>query len=162
MPLYAGKGAVLSWVSFTNAPGVGTNLSASLVWIKLANPTNLYYPGGFTNLVDLVGSGYVAPTTGHRILNLTNTTLILAGGNLATPIVSAITLASNNTVTVAGPNTNNLKLTFTSSSGAIAGSFIDPVSGRTNSFKGAARQNGNYGAGEFLGTNQSGYFLLGQ
>jgi hypothetical protein len=51
-PLYAGQGALLGWVTFTNQPTL--KLTGEVSWIK-TNASGLYYSSGFTNPVTLFG-----------------------------------------------------------------------------------------------------------
>jgi hypothetical protein len=53
VPLYAGKGSLLGWVTFTNAPTY--KLTGDVSWIK-TNASGLYYSSGFTNAVTAFGS----------------------------------------------------------------------------------------------------------
>jgi hypothetical protein len=158
--LYGGKGSVLSWVTLsTNAPPSGS-LTGELSWIKLTMPTPKLYTNGFTNQVPLIGSIYQPPGT-NRILMFTNAEVDFYGGNLSDPFTNLVALRANNTVsnrTAIQP----LTLTFTLPSGAFNGSatVLDGVRKRTLPFKGAVLQRQNYGAGFFLGTNQSGRVLL--
>ena len=158
-PLYSGGGALIGWLAFSNAPGVITNLTGTVMWIKTANATNVIHPGGFTNQADVIGSGFVTPTSGHRILGLPVSQLVLAGANLPAPLTNSLTLSTANVVTVS-PNPYSLKLTFTTASGLFTGSFINPVSGLTNLLNGAVLQNQNLGVGEFGATNSVGAILL--
>jgi len=52
VPLYAGKGSLLSWVTFTNAPIY--KLTGNVSWIK-TNASGLYYINGFTNSLTVYG-----------------------------------------------------------------------------------------------------------
>ena len=52
VPLYAGKGSLLGWVTFTNQPTL--KLTGDVSWIK-TNASGLYYTNGFTNSVTLFG-----------------------------------------------------------------------------------------------------------
>jgi hypothetical protein len=52
------------------------------------------------------------------------------------------------------------KLTVRTSSGLFHGSVINPETGKPITVNGIVLQNQNFGAGFFLGTNQSGSVLL--
>ena len=158
-PLYSGGGALIGWLAFSNTPGVLTNLTGTVMWIKTANATNVLYPGGFTNQADVIGSGFVTPTTGNRILGLPVSQVVIAGANLPTQLTNSISLSTANVVTVS-PNPYSLKLTFTTASGLFTGSFINPLTGLTNLLNGAVLQNQNFGVGEFNATNSVGAILL--
>lgn len=159
-PLYTGHGALIGWVNLTNTPGVITNLTGDLVWTKEANATNVFYPGGFTNGVQLVGSGYVPPIAGSRALGAPVTSVVLAGADLPAASTNGVTLTLQNTLLISAPNPYNLKLTLVPSTGLFSGSFINPTTGVTNLLNGAVLQNQNLGAGEFLSTNTIGAVLI--
>jgi hypothetical protein len=160
VPLYSGAGSILSWVSVsTNSSPF--NLSGELSWIK---PTNAivvgvnYYPLGFTNLVPLEGSGYQPPGT-HAVLDFTNGEVIFTGGNLSAPFTNQVVLGANNIVTNLSSNPLTLKINV--SNGQFDGNFTAPGANKSTSFKGVVLQGQNFGAGFFLGTNQSGMVLFG-
>lgn len=159
-PLYRGGGALIGWISISNSPGVITNLSGSVFWTKLANVTNAFFPGGFTNQSELTGSGYVPPAAGRSVLDLPISSLTLAGADLAAPISNLLSLTPPNLVQFGAPNPYNIKLTITSSSGLFTGSFLNPITGLTNIFGGVLLQNQNLGAGEFISTNSAGSLLI--
>ncbi len=153
--LYGGKGVLLGWMTFSNQPP--KVVGGSLVWIKGPGAGGLFSTG-FTNVLDMAGSLFVAPTVGHRVVNLTNGLVTLSGGLLSTPVTNGISLAANNVVTVVG-GTNKLKMTVTSA-GVISGSFVSPVTHKTNTIKGVVLQPEIQASGYFTGTNESGVFLL--
>jgi hypothetical protein len=69
--LYTGQGALLGWLTFTNAPP--QTFSGVLNWIKQSGVNKPLYPGGFTNQSAVEGSGY---QTGG--LQLSNGTLTIS------------------------------------------------------------------------------------
>jgi cyclophilin family peptidyl-prolyl cis-trans isomerase len=153
VPLYSGNGSIWGWLTFTNDPE--SDLSGSVNWIKLAQASAKLYPAGFTNWFDAVGSVY-SFTNGVRVLSLTNGVATFEGGNLSQSITNQFWLGTNNLVT--GSNTLSLKITTTS--GLFQGGFINPATGKSNSFSGALLQKQNAGYGYFLGTNQTGSVTL--
>jgi hypothetical protein len=153
VPLYSGNGSIWGWLTFTNDPD--SDLSGSVNWIKLAQPSAKLYPAGFTNWFDAIGSVY-GFTNGVRVLDLTNGVATFEGGNLSQTITNQFWLGTNNLVT--GSNTLSLKITTTS--GLFQGGFINPATGKSNSFSGALLQKQNAGYGYFLGTNQTGSVTL--
>lgn len=158
-PLYSGGGALMGWVNLVNQPGALTNVSGSILWVKSANPTNATYAAGFTNVTDIVGSGFVAPASGKRILGQTVSALVLAGADLPAPLTNNVTLSTANALTFS-PNPYCVKATITTSTGLFAGSFINPITGQTNLFNGTLIQDENLGAGEFLSTTTAGAVLI--
>jgi len=162
VPLYNGAGSLWGTNYFTNH----TLISAPRIsWINATNSTRgALYRSGFTNeQAAVIGSLYTPAN--KPLLDLTNAQVTLEGGNLPFSITNQIKWASNNSITVptnkAG-NTNGLKLTITSSSsGLITGSIVNPTNkNQTISITGVLLQDQTNAAGYFLGTNQSGAFLL--
>jgi hypothetical protein len=158
-PLYKGGGALLGWLSVSNSPGVTTNLTGTVAWIQNANATNVFYPGGFTNVTRIEGSGFLPPASGHAILGLPVSQLLLGGAEFPQPLTNSLTLSTANKVTIS-PNPYGVKLTITTATGLFTGSFLNPVTGLTNLFNGTLLQNQNLGAGEFVSTDKIGAVLI--
>ena len=153
-------GAVFSWIGFSNQPA--TALGGTLYWFRPAGQRPAVYQSGFTNLaVPVVGSAY-NPT--HKpLLTLTLGQVTLDGGNLPFTITNQVNLSSNNIIalTTAAENTNKLKLTINKTTGAVSGSFANPANSRqTIKVNGVLLQDETNAVGYFLGTSQSGAFLL--
>jgi uncharacterized repeat protein (TIGR03803 family) len=164
VPLYGGNGSLWSWNCFTNTNGAMIVFSTNASWINATNSVKTaLYRDGFTNqAASIFGSAY--SSTNKPLLALTQGQVILEGGNLPLPITNQIALASNSaiTLTAAAENTNKLALTITKTNGVIRGTFVNPSNPRqTNRISGVLLQNQTNAAGYFLGTNQSGTFLLG-
>lgn len=170
VPLYANKGMLFSQVTFSNSPA--STLGGDATWIKPAMRT-AFYSNGFVLNSPLIGSSFVTPSNGVRVLNFTNGTVAFNGGNLAEGFTNAVVLNSNNTVTVTGPNSVTLLIDktrglltachFTAPAPASAlapASAPAPVPRRSTLFNGVVLQNQNEAHGYFLGTNQSGSVLL--
>ena len=157
VPLYGGKGSVWSWLEFdTSQPAKG--LEGLLSWIKPSG-AGAYYPAGLTGDVMAEGARYTPPTTGSRVIELTDGLVILESGSLSGPLINAVTLTANNKV-IDLSLTNKLSLTVKSSSGAFSGSVTEPGAKKPHSFKGALLQDENRGYGYFLGINYSGSVIL--
>jgi hypothetical protein len=109
-----------------------------------------------------MGSPY--NSTNKPLLGLTNGVVLLEGGGLSANLTNSILLATNNTITVVTNtvrNTNHLNLSIDKTHGIISGSFTNPTNAnQTISINGVLMQNLTNAAGYFLGTNQSGSFLL--
>jgi hypothetical protein len=90
---------------------------------------------------------------------MTNGTATFTGANLPENFTNNVTLNSNSTFTVTGPNATVLvvnKLT-----GAMTGShFIDPATHKSVLINAVILQNQNEATGFFLGTNRSGQVSL--
>jgi hypothetical protein len=151
--LYKNQGSCIGWVAF----GTNGTLDATLDWFRPSMLVSSYY-------LSLLGSKYVVPAAGEPMLDLTNTTgnalLTLGDGNLTGVLSNLVTVATNNTVTILSGNVTNLTFKLTPKTGLFSGGFRHPVTGKTTKFQGAVLQLQDFGAGYFLGTNQSGYVIL--
>jgi hypothetical protein len=156
-PFYIGQGTTVSmsgWLTFTTNGSSQLSSDSSVVWIKRSGGT--YYTTGFTNTAVALGSVYDSSAT--DLLAITNGTVVLSGGDLATPITNAVTIA-NNVITVDPSATNGLALTIDASSGQIQGQFVDPGN-HTNAIYSVILQSTNVARGYFLGTHHGGAFIL--
>jgi hypothetical protein len=155
-PLYAGKGLLIGWINFDSTQP-DTDLNGVITWIKLPQPVK-FYPAGFdfAEGIEAVGSRYRF-TNGVPLVNWTDGQIILEGGNLSDSITNGLSISPNNAIS----GTNNLKLSFTTTSGLFLGSVINPATGKPIAVKGALLQKQNRGYGYFLGTNQTGGVFLG-
>jgi hypothetical protein len=150
VPLYANRGCLLSWITFSNHPS--TSMSGDLMWFKPANSSGKYYPAGFTNHTAAIGSRFSAPdwVQMYRDISYTNGIVLMTGGDLP----------GTNTVDLSV--TNSLRMKWNPLTGKVTGSFLHPITGRKTSLEGAILQNQNVARGFFLSTNESGSFLLRQ
>jgi uncharacterized repeat protein (TIGR01451 family) len=168
--LYSGRGSLLGWIVFTNAPP--QNVSGQVNWIKPANPASALYPSGFTNLsvTGVLGSPYANTTrTGVPVLNLTNGALLLSNGNLlngsllftniGTNAASHSALTNLDAGTTLGP-TNYLAIALNPNNGLITLTFQPTGATNATLAHGAVLQNQTNALGAFPGTNQTGSFLL--
>jgi hypothetical protein len=154
--LYGGKGSLLGWLSFTN----NGDIMGRTGWFKPPEPTAKLYPAGFTNSNEVIGSVYHY-TNDFPILNFIDGFLSLADGDLQQNITNEIVL--NPTFQANGPSVNNQNtggLTFQTSSGLFKGSVMNMETGKLIAINGVVLQEQNFGAGFFLGTNESGSVVL--
>ena len=164
-PTYAGLG--IGWLTFT-----ATNVQGNIVWIKPASVGSVYpvYPGGFTNALPILGSSYVKPPSGGRVINLTSCQVTLASGNLVSPItVSGIAYGGSPAKFALPANSVLLELSLAAGTGTFNNvsplftRFVKPgnPSPKTKIY-GAVLQNANVARGFFVGPgeNRSGSFLL--
>jgi hypothetical protein len=154
--LYNGKGCVLGWVQVTN-----DSVGGDLIWVKPTGVSGNYYPSGFTNLINSIGSPYHKPAPGTRAVNWDNGLgeFTVSGGGLSQSWTNEIRLELNNRVTnLSGPKLN---LSITTSSGLFRGTFVDPATQKAEPFQGVLFQDSNVGIGYFLGSGQSGEIRLG-
>jgi hypothetical protein len=167
-PLYAplykdaakvNKGSLFGWVQFTTTNPPTGNLS----WIKTTNVVGVpLYPDGFTNLVGVAASPYVAPLDPKfaRVLELTSGTLTFSDGNLLLPMSPGVEVEINNKAIVS-PNAQQISLKFAYKTGKITGAFLHPDNGNLKTtFNGAVLQNQTNAFGNFPGTSQSGTVIF--
>ena len=162
-PLYAsfngGQGLFMGWM--------GLNTNAPALWIKPPTPgvANSYYTNGFALAPTTVVARYAAPTNQQPVLGWTNAVVELGGGNLPGPLTSQVVLTNNQARVLPGGGASNLSLTITTNNGLFTGTFVHPVTRRTNSFHGALVQNSAgihplWSGGWFLGTDQTGFVRI--
>jgi hypothetical protein len=159
--LYKGQGILLGWL--TNAPP--QPIAGTLNWVKLSGASKTFYAGGFTNQTDVISSFYKPPSTSKDVLNMTNATLTIAGGDLADPLVYTNVTVAGGKLTFSGPGnpTNQISAAFTAGTGAMTLTFRPTGAKAGVTAQGAVLPMPSPGAaGWFLGANQSGYFLLEQ
>ena len=151
-PFYAysttGKDSVLGWVSVGNGL-TGTNIT----WSKPAGKGPLY-PGGFTNIFQLVGSPWNAPAKASSALTLADPVVFLNGGSLEESLTINVSLKDYLTYTAP-----NLSLSIKPLNGSFTGWFDGPGSGR-QTVSGVVLQNAGSACGFFQGANESGALLL--
>ena len=154
--LYTGKGSLLGWLTFTNVPP--QTLSGVLNWIKLSGASKPLYPGGFTNETAVVASVYQPGG-----LSLTNGTLTISGATQTTSLVYTNVTVSGGALSYSGANnpTNALTETINARTGAMTLTFRPTGARASSTARGVVLQmSDTNAAGWFLGTNESGYFLL--
>jgi O-glycosyl hydrolase len=150
---YAGNGLFIGWQALSDP---ATNDPAGLLtWIKPATANARFYPGGFTNDITTLLSGYSPPAKGQPVLSFTNADLVLLGGPLAQPITNHIALGLGNKVS----SPDHATLAFSLSSGTFRGSALDPDHVRIP-IAGVILTNQSLGDGYFLDSNLSGQILL--
>lgn len=156
--LYRSSGLLLGWLTFTNEPA--DDLRGSVEWLKPAQSSAKFYPGGFLIEADAVGSLY-SFVSGTPVIafNGGQAPFVLQDGGLAQDLTNHVALDSANRFSNLGPNP--LNLTLSTSSGLFQGSMVDPATGKSIAFYGALLQKQNRGAGYFSNTNQVGRVLLG-
>jgi hypothetical protein len=134
----AGRDLILGWAVFQpNEVGV-TNISGTNFWSKKVG--GLYYTAGFTNNnFDLIGSPYVAPKAGAKVLNLTNAVVTFNGA-------SPITVTNSGNLTYKG---EDFSITIKPATGNFSGR-LGPIL-----LNGVVLQNQDDAYGFFLGTNES-------
>jgi len=156
VPLYVGKGSLLSWVTVTN--GAADDLSGLMSWTKPAMTASKYYRDGFTNDTMAFGSRYVAPSPGRRVLDLSQANLLFSKGNLGEDFVNQLMLDVNNRFS--NLSSNRLTLTVTLPAGLVTGTVTAPPTGQSLRFSGVVLQRQKTALGFLLGTNRSSQVVL--
>jgi hypothetical protein len=136
VPLYKGKGLLISWISFANR--AEDDLHGSVNWIKQPDLLARYYPSGFALTGDAIGSLY-APVSALQLNSQVAKLQSSAGAN---SVVTAIKVSAT--------------------TGVFKGSMSDRTTGKASSFQGALLQKPVVGYGFILGVNQSVPVLLTQ
>ncbi len=149
--LYAGKGAVISWMTFTNE--ATSDLNGEFVWVKPADPSTAQYTAGFTSNTKAVGSFYVAPTGTSKALALSTAFVSFTGGNLSTDITNTVTMNAGSQVVNLSPNL--LTLTISPLLGSFTGQVVEPGNGVVHPFSGVVLQKMNGGFGFLPGVTRS-------
>jgi hypothetical protein len=159
--LYNGNGSLWGWCSFANH---GVASAPALSWINAGNASKTaVYRSGFTNDQALLSGSYYV-SSAEPSLASTNLQVTLDSSNPPVPLLKPVTLGAGGAITVStnGDIINGLTLKITPATGMISGSFKNPANSmQTISINGVLLQDSTNAAGYFLGTNQSGSFLLG-
>ena len=155
---YSGKGLVLGTLDLLSAPG--QDVAGTVTWIKSAGTTSRYYPAGFTNEVQVLGSAYVRPAgPAGAILSLTNATVTFSGGDFSAAFANSIELGLSSRVTNLG--SDPLNMSFSLTTGAFSGNVRDTASGKGMPFSGVVLQKLKSGYGLVLGTDQTSQVVIG-
>lgn len=153
--LYTGRGSIFGWLTISNT-GIN-DVSGTLHWIKPGTVGGTYYPAGFSNAIDVIGSIFRPVSAGTPVLNLTDDQVIVSHGNLPEPFTNSVTLGGDNKIS----GDNQLALTLSPSKGTVTGSFVDPLANKKRTVKGIVLPLQNQARGFFLGTTQGGRVFVG-
>jgi hypothetical protein len=157
-PLYSGAGSVMSLLTFTNR--AGDDLNGMMTWIKPAMSNTRYYPAGFANQSQMIGSTYNVPSPGTRpVLNLPSTSIAFTSGDIGSGFANAISIGPSSRIV--NYSSNQLNMTFSIPNGTFQGTVINPVNNRMLPFNGVAFQKSASGYGLLFGTHQSSSVLFG-
>ena len=149
--LYEGRGQILGWLRFKDRDQ--DDVRGEVRWIKPPNSKAKYYPAGFSEGGDAIGSRYQSPVGTNSVLAATNATIAFSGGNLPSDFANTIRLGTGGKAT--NLSSNQLTMNFTLSRGTYSGTVVDPASGAKRSFQGVVLQKRNEGFGLLTGTNQT-------
>jgi hypothetical protein len=158
--LYGGKGSLWGWNQFINHV-VGSVPSVS--WINATNSNKAaVYRSGFTNQQATLAGSYYLPTV-KPLLDLTTGEVVLETANPPLTLMDQITLTTKSAI-VASTNAGDipgLTLKITPTTGVVSGSYKNPANPKQIiKINGVLLQGATNAAGYFLGTNQSGSFIL--
>lgn len=150
------NGSLLSWLTF-NVTNSGSILESNVVaWNKSSGLTT---PKTYTSGIALDTYADATPYYPWDGFSVSSGTVILSGGNLTTPITNTVTVGFDY-IDVNPAATNGLALNLDPATGSVTGSFVDSAHSTTNSIYGIMLQQANEMRGYFIGTDQSGLFLL--
>jgi hypothetical protein len=153
--LYGNKGLLIGWLSFLTTPG--SDVAGAVSWIKLPQPQTQFYPAGFTNETETIGSIYRF-TNGFPALNWRTGQVAMVSASILTQnITNRVTLNPTNN-TWAGEE--DLKFRINAPTGLFNGRTANPSTGKAVVFNGVVLQRQNTGFGYFLGRHQTGVVLV--
>ena len=144
---YTGKGAVVSWLSFTNL--VASDLNGTLVWIKQAGAGATSFPLGFTNGTKAVGSIYTAPDASGKAINLSGALVSYTGGSLPADFSNIVSVNAGSQVVNLGAN--EMVMTIMSGVGSFTGQVREPGTGTLHMYGGVILQKQTAGFGTMTG-----------
>jgi uncharacterized repeat protein (TIGR03803 family) len=144
--LYGNQGLLTGWLNLSGGAPTG-----NLWWIK---------NNGFTNVINVEGSGWSNPPVHQPALTLSSGQLILSGGILSTSLVFTVSVNDNNTLAVLAGPTNSLSGSINPRTGLLKISFGNGDRRAVTTGFGAALQNSNSGGGYFGNTASAGSIIL--
>ena len=155
-PNLYGKKGLLSGVLNFGTPAAG-QLAGALSWTKPVGKP-LVYPNGFGTTLFASGALFAKSAP----LPFTSGTVAFSAGGLATSGSDALTLSAKGAATIAAPDTDKVKLTISTATGAMTGSFQPAGAAKPLKFAGVLLQTGSTSraAGYFLNNGLSGNVSL--
>ena len=145
--VYTGKGAVVSWLSFTNLST--SDLNGTVVWIKQAGASASNFPLGFTNGTKAVGSIYTVPDASGKAINLPGAVVSFIGGSLPTDFSNVVSINAGSQVVNLGAN--EMVMTIMPSIGSFTGQVREPGTGALHMYGGVILQKQTAGFGTMTG-----------
>jgi hypothetical protein len=141
--IYSSKGAVVSWLAFTNLST--SDLNGPLVWIKQAGASTTSFPLGFTNSPNAIGSIYGAPAAGGKALNLSGAVINFSGGSLSGSFNNVVSVNAGSQVV--NLSANEMVTTIMTAVGSFTGQVREPGTGALHMYGGVILQKQNAGYG---------------
>jgi hypothetical protein len=140
--VYRGSGLIAGWAQFS-----AEGLHSKAIWIKPGGAAAPFFPGAFTNEVDVAGASYTPLRAADVSLldSLRSSNLGFSGGVLSQPLTKALAFDSHNRLLPA----SQLSLKVSLTSGLFSGSaMLLPEPGKVF-FRGVLLEHGNHGVGFF-------------
>ena len=159
LSLHEGRGVMLGTITHDNTQTL-TDLTGSFNWQKIGAPRDRFFPNGFTIYSSQVsGSAYLPPASGQRVLTSFGGgtgSLILEEGNFVNAFpAKSIGITDQNKAIIAPTGADKLELRFATTTGALTGNFIHPVTFQKTKIAGVVLQKTQRAAGVFVGSTQS-------
>jgi hypothetical protein len=145
-PLYSGKGAAVSWLSFTNL--TASDLNGNVVWIKQAGASANSYPLGFTNGTKAVGANYTAPDATGKAINLNGALVSFTGGSLPANFDNIVSVNAGSQII--NLSANEMAMSIQTALGTFSGQIREPGNGPLHTFAGVILQKQNTGFGTMM------------
>jgi hypothetical protein len=163
--LYGNTGLLTGWLDFDTAQYGDQVPQGQLIWIKKGGAAGKLYASGFTNVVTVQGSRWVAPSPGQAALPFTTDApgeLQIFGGNLDDPLTFIVSIGANNGLdnVPAGFSTNSLTGSINPKTGLLTVVFGNGKGKATTTGTGVALQYSTNAFGFFLGNTNSGAITL--
>jgi uncharacterized repeat protein (TIGR02543 family) len=158
---YKKKGVLLGNITI-DATQPTTDMGGTYDWFKPVSTKDLFFPLGFKiEDASLIGSLYVAPSTGSQALSgfasgSNNAKVVLEEGSLLATITKTVTYDFANKISVTTPGDDKLVAQIVSSTGDFKGNFTHPVSGKKVNFTGILFQKRGEAYGFFPGSSVPG------
>lgn len=157
--LNTNKGYLAGPVVFAGISGV-SDFAGTLTWIKPIT-TGPFHPAGINTKLTCIGSKWIVPPAGQRVLTVAatspNLTFTASQGNLGAPVTTQFTLDATNKFVVPATSAK-IKLSLAATTGVVTGSFADGTATRT--VGGVLFQDQNVGSGFFPGSTVSGLIQI--
>lgn len=154
--LYAGKGNIISWLSFTNLST--SDVSGNLVWIKQAGASTTSYPAGFTVGTKAVGSVYLQPNETGKALDLAGAVVTFSGGELTSSFNNVVSVNAGSQVV--NLSSSEMSFLIAKLTGTFSGEVHVPATGVMRSLKGVVLQKQTAAYGSMMGASLSSRVVL--
>ena len=141
--------------------GVTPVIAATLSWQHVPKTGSTFMPDAFAAPVDATGSAYLAPRSLQPVLSLplnaSMFALSIVGPSPATTMDRWLRLTPRNVFLIDPTTDAKIKLTLSSRTGRVTGSFIDVATGSRRSMEGVVLQaqgqiGGRFRVGDLLGS----------